>query len=298
VGSRRAAEAEAAWLRQRLTDKRALVRALQSDLGEIAEATERVSQMASIAREQNAGVRRAAAVDDGRAASYTPAHLAALDGVAVDHSEEGARALAQLAFLEEEFAATTDSLSLLLALTRQPRCPEPIETPKATTRAKAKPGKAGATPAIVASGITPAGWPVRGDVSSRFGWRESPVGRGTRRHSGLDIRAPYGTPVRASAGGVVVFAGRDSGGYGSTVVVDHGNDVKTLYGHLSGIYVRKGQRVPRGTVLGAVGNTGRTTGVHLHYEVRVGNVPVDPMLYVEEGGRVRQVAMVSKSRSR
>jgi murein DD-endopeptidase MepM/ murein hydrolase activator NlpD len=135
----------------------------------------------------------------------------------------------------------------------------------------------------------PGGWPVAGDVSSGFGWRQSPYGGGSQRHTGLDIRAEYGTPVRVSAPGTVVFAGRDSGGYGTAVVVDHGNNVKTLYGHLSGLYVSEGQRIARGTVVGAVGNSGRATGVHLHYEVRVGNVPVDPMLYVR-GGSVQQVA--------
>jgi murein DD-endopeptidase MepM/ murein hydrolase activator NlpD len=130
---------------------------------------------------------------------------------------------------------------------------------------------------------------VAGDVSSGFGWRQSPYGGGSQRHTGLDIRAEYGTPVRVSAPGTVVFAGRDSGGYGTAVVVDHGNNVKTLYGHLSGLYVSEGQRIARGTVVGAVGNSGRATGVHLHYEVRVGNVPVDPMLYVR-GGSVQQVA--------
>ena len=92
-----------------------------------------------------------------------------------------------------------------------------------------------------------------------------------------------------NAPGVVVFAGRDSGGYGKTVVIDHGRNLKTLYGHLSGIYVHEGQQVPRGTAIGAVGSTGRATGVHLHYEVRVGNVPVDPMLYIgraQKGGVV------------
>jgi len=96
--------------------------------------------------------------------------------------------------------------------------------------------------------------------------------------------------VRVSAPGVVVFAGRDSGGYGTVVVVDHGRDLKTLYGHLSGVYVRPGQRVERGTVVGAVGNSGRATGVHLHYEVRVGNVPVDPMLYVRRKDDPSKVA--------
>ena len=274
--ARRAAEQESAWLRQRLVDKRALVRALQSDLAEVAQTTERVSQMASIARDQNAAVRRLAQVEEPREARYTPARLAALDDATVHRSDDGARAIAQLAFLEEQLAATTDSLALMAALEAPGRRSEPAKAP--------------APRAAIADASVPGGWPVSGEVSSRFGWRESPYGSGTQRHTGLDIRAQYGTPVHASAPGVVLFAGRDSGGYGTTIVVDHGHDVKTLYGHLSGVYVREGQRVARGSVIGAVGNTGRATGVHLHYEVRVANVPVDPMRYVASGG-VQQVAL-------
>ncbi len=275
--ARRAAERDASWLSQRLAEKRALVRALQADLADVAQTTERVSQMASIAREQNAAVRRAAGIEESRDAVYTPARLAALDDATMHRSDDGARAMTQLAFLEEQLAATTDSLSLLSALGKPARVVEPVTPAR----------RAATTPAE--DGWMPGGWPVVGDVSSRFGWRESPWGRGSQRHTGLDITAAYGTPVHASAPGVVVFAGRDSGGYGSTVVVDHGHNVKTLYGHLSAIYVREGQRIARAMAIGAVGNTGRSTGVHLHYEVRVGNVPVDPMMYVRADG-VQQVA--------
>jgi murein DD-endopeptidase MepM/ murein hydrolase activator NlpD len=284
--ARRSAVADASWLRQRLTEKRALVRALQADLTVVAEATERVSQMATIARDQNVAVRRLAQLEEPRDARYTPARLAALDDATAHRSEDGARALAQLAFLEEQFAATTDSLALMTVLSKGADGPEPVtRTAKAERKPVVRPA--------VAEVSTPGGWPVAGEVSSRFGWRESPWGGGSRRHTGLDIRAQYGTPVRVSAPGVVVFAGRDSGGYGTTVVVDHGRDVKTLYGHLSGVYVRPGQRVPRGAAIGAVGNTGRATGVHLHYEVRVGNVPVDPMLYMR-GARAQAVKLATR----
>jgi murein DD-endopeptidase MepM/ murein hydrolase activator NlpD len=282
--ARRAAQRDATWLAQRLAEKRALVRALQTDLTDVAQATERVSQMASIAREQNVAVRRQVGIEESRDVAYTPARLAALDDATMGRSDEGARAIAQLAFLEEQLAATTDSLSLLTALTKTSRVVDPM-TP-------AKAGRGSIQPAVL-DDWTPGGWPVVGDVSSRFGWRDSPWGSGTQRHAGIDITAAYGTPVRVSAPGTVVFAGRDSGGYGSTVVVDHGHNVKTLYGHLSSIYVREGQRVARTTAIGAVGSTGRSTGVHLHYEVRVGNIPVDPMLYVKSDG-VQQVASASK----
>lgn len=311
--ARRAAEHEASWLRQRLTEKRALVRALNDDLAAVAVATERVSQMASIARDQNAEVRKLAQIEEPRDRTYTPDHLADLDDATVRRSEDGERALSQLAFLDEQLASTTDSLSLMIALSKGMRPVLPKAEPPAvepTLRlavarvtsgtdvhpvvARVKP----AQPTIVEPG-TPSGFlPVSGDVSSPFGWRLSPWGRGRQRHTGVDIRAEMGTPVRTSGAGEVVFAGRDSGGYGSTVVIDHGRNVKTLYGHLSGIYVRKGQRVPRGTVVGAVGSTGRSTGAHLHYEVRVGNVPVDPLLYTKADGidRVASASQVRASR--
>jgi murein DD-endopeptidase MepM/ murein hydrolase activator NlpD len=289
--ARRSAESEAAWLRQRLGEKRTLVRALQTDLADVAAATDRVSQMASLARQQNVQVRLLVQVEDAHAAPYTPARLAALDDATLHRSDDGARAMAELAFMEEQLAATTDSLSLMTALANAPR-PGGAAPAGARPPVVARAERATVRPAVL-DATTPGGWPVAGQVSSRFGYRESPYGRGTERHTGLDIRAEYGTPVRVSAPGVVVFAGRDSGGYGSTVVVDHGGDVKTLYGHLSGIYVREGQHIARSTVIGAVGNTGRATGVHLHYEVRIDNVPVDPMRYVQSDG-IQQVASTAR----
>ncbi len=283
--ARRAAQRDAAWLGQRLAEKRAVVRALQADLADVAQATERVSQMAIIARDHNVQVRRLAQLEEPHEATYTPARLAALDDATMNRSDDGARAIAQLAFLEQQLAETTDSLSLLTALAHPPRVNEPMSTPARPDRAAVR--------AAVFEPSAPAGWPVFGDVSSRFGWRESPWGHGVQRHTGVDIIANYGTPVRVSAAGVVVFAARDSGGYGSTVIVDHGKNVKTLYGHLSGIYVREGQQVPRGAAIGAVGNTGRSTGVHLHYEVRVGDVPVDPMQYVRNA-TAQQVALTQR----
>lgn len=288
AASRRAAVADATWLRQRLTEKRALVRALQSDLAVVAETTERVSQMAAIARDQNAAVRRYAQVEEPRDARYTPARLAALDDATIRRSEDGARALAQLGFLEQQLAETTDSLALMTVLSKGVQREE-TETMTPVAKVERKPARKMVRPAV--AGVSaPGGWPVAGTISSGFGWRESPWGGGSRLHTGLDIRASYGSPVRVSAPGVVVFAGHDSGGYGTTVVVDHGRDLSTLYGHLSGVYVRPGQRVERGTVVGAVGNSGRATGVHLHYEVRVGNVPVDPMLYVRRADDPSKVA--------
>ena len=122
-------------------------------------------------------------------------------------------------------------------------------------------------------------WPVEGRVGSGFGEREDPFNGEGAFHSGIDIEAPYGTPVRATADGEVSGAAMGAG-YGRAVVLNHGHDVMTLYGHLSAIAVLPGQHVILGQVIGYVGQTGRATGPHLHYEVRVHNVPVNPHKYL------------------
>jgi murein DD-endopeptidase MepM/ murein hydrolase activator NlpD len=125
----------------------------------------------------------------------------------------------------------------------------------------------------------PSLWPVEGRVGSSFGEREDPFNGEGKFHSGIDIEAPYGTPVRAAADGEAT--GESMGaGYGRQVVLDHGHDVITLYGHLSAIAVMPGQHVTRGQIIGYVGQSGRATGPHLHYEVRLHNVPVNPHKYL------------------
>jgi len=130
---------------------------------------------------------------------------------------------------------------------------------------------------------TPAIAPVRGIFTSGFGVRSDPLTHGRGIHQGVDIAAAPGQPVRASADGVVVQAGL-IGGLGQAVYVAHGFGLTTRYGHMSRIEVRPGQRVKRGDVLGRVGNTGRSTGYHLHYEVRVDGDPVNPLAYILDGG--------------
>jgi murein DD-endopeptidase MepM/ murein hydrolase activator NlpD len=119
-------------------------------------------------------------------------------------------------------------------------------------------------------------WPARGALTSGFGPRRHPIFGVVRMHNGVDIAAPWGTPVRAAAPGTVLFAGW-FGGYGKLVVLDHGGGVTTLYGHLSSIGVAVGQRVRAGQVIGRVGSTGYSTGPHLHFEIRVDGRPVDPL---------------------
>jgi murein DD-endopeptidase MepM/ murein hydrolase activator NlpD len=125
----------------------------------------------------------------------------------------------------------------------------------------------------------PSRWPVRGAVNSEFGRRKSPWGEAIEHHSGLDIAAQMNTPVKAPATGTVVFAGA-GGEYGNCVILDHGNEVKSLYGHLSKIQVRPGQRIERGTIIAFTGNTGRSSGPHLHYEVHVKGQPVNPRAFL------------------
>jgi murein DD-endopeptidase MepM/ murein hydrolase activator NlpD len=121
------------------------------------------------------------------------------------------------------------------------------------------------------------GWPVSGVVTSGFGQRCS--GSYCRMHNGIDIAAPIGTAVGASAAGTVIGAG-SQGGYGNTVIIDHGDGFTTLYAHLAAISVSAGQRVGRGTIVGTVGMTGNSTGPHLHFEIRYNGVPQDPMAYL------------------
>lgn len=122
----------------------------------------------------------------------------------------------------------------------------------------------------------PSGFPVPGRFSSGFGWRANPfTGRGAEYHKGLDIPSPYGAPVRATADGVVEYAERRSG-YGLAVAIRHDDGFSTLFGHLSAATVHAGQRVTRDAVVGRVGNEGRSTGPHVHYEVRRWGTPVDP----------------------
>jgi murein DD-endopeptidase MepM/ murein hydrolase activator NlpD len=118
-------------------------------------------------------------------------------------------------------------------------------------------------------------WPLRGAVTSRFGFRRHPIFRARLFHQGVDIAAPQGAPVRAAGDGTVLFAGW-YGGYGKLVILDHGDGLSTLYGHLSAILVSPGASVTRGQIIGRVGSTGYSTGPHLHFEIRRHGRPVDP----------------------
>jgi len=129
---------------------------------------------------------------------------------------------------------------------------------------------------------TPQGWPVRGWISSEFGERTSPyTGEVGTLHQGVDIANKPGTPVTATAGGVVLHAGWTSGGYGKMVLISHGYGYSTLYGHFSRLKVSPGSRVRQGDVIGYLGSTGNATGPHCHYEVRLYGVPISPRSFMK-----------------
>jgi len=128
---------------------------------------------------------------------------------------------------------------------------------------------------------TPSVWPTRGWVTSDFGHRLDPFTGDRIMHKGLDIATSHGAVVLAPSDGSVIFAGMESG-YGKVLVLDHGYGVKTRYAHLSATDVKVGDHVKRGSKIGSVGNTGRSTGPHLHYEVRVNGMPENPRKFILE----------------
>jgi murein DD-endopeptidase MepM/ murein hydrolase activator NlpD len=127
----------------------------------------------------------------------------------------------------------------------------------------------------------PSDKPVRtAEFTSSFGVRTDPFGRGAAMHAGIDLAGPVGTPIYATADGIVTEAGYNSGGYGNLIKLDHGRGIETRYGHLSAFSVRLGDRVKRGQLIGRMGSTGRSTGSHLHYEVRIDGRAVNPIPFM------------------
>ncbi len=122
-------------------------------------------------------------------------------------------------------------------------------------------------------------WPASGPITSPYGWRTHPIFGTQRYHSGIDIGADYGEPIRAADGGVVIYADW-MGGYGKAVIIDHGGGVSTLYAHSSELLVGEGARVYKGQVVARIGSTGYSTGPHLHFEVRQNGSPVNPLGYL------------------
>jgi len=242
----RTVRAELAASEARLAASRADARRAEEVVARIAGEVDRVVRSTADARDRAAALRRAVHLEESHEPGTSPLRPVAGRTTA---TEPPARVMEQLAWLERETASLDESVALLTAL--------------AGDRQR--------------GGSMPSAWPVRGEVSSGFGARSD--GDGGEFHPGIDIRAPYGTPVRAAGAGEVVFTGTING-YGNVVVVDHGRDMRTLYGHLSAVWTAPGRRVRTGDLLGAVGTSGRTTGSHLHYEVRVAGQAVDPACHL------------------
>ncbi len=267
---------EVRWLRARLAEKHEVIAQQREEMAAVAAQVDRIARTALVARERAAQARRLAHMEESRDVPRDPATpVATLDGQETLVSEDAARTLEKLAWLDVQTAQMSDSFAVLAVLVKQ----------RAETLA----------------GGVPAMWPVRGLVTSTFGMRSDPYDGARAMHTGIDIQARYGTPIGVTAGGEVLVAGQDPG-YGSLVVVDHGRGVQTWYGHLSSIYVREGQRVRRGQAIGALGASGRATGAHLHYEVREDGVPVDPVSYLrvrpenENGFHGRLASVVESDR--
>ena len=119
-------------------------------------------------------------------------------------------------------------------------------------------------------------WPLRGGITSGYGWRRDPFNKRRDFHTGIDIKGPTGRIIRAAKSGKVAYAGW-MGGYGRAIVIDHGRGYTTVYGHCRSLDVSKGQRVTTGQPIGKVGSSGRATGSHLHFEVRLNNKPINPL---------------------
>ncbi len=141
--------------------------------------------------------------------------------------------------------------------------------------------------------VLPAIWPVNGRLADGYGHRSDPLSGEGELHKGVDILAPTGTPVHASADGIIVRAGWN-GGYGRCIIIDHGHNYQTLYGHLSRLDVIEGQEIRQGELIGAVGTTGHSTGSHLHYEVHVGSTPVNPYRFLAKAATVKAPAARSE----
>lgn len=143
----------------------------------------------------------------------------------------------------------------------------------------------------------PSDKPVKMDVSftSGFGVRSDPFHAGAAMHPGIDLAGSYGTPIYATADGTVLRAGWNSGGYGNLVEIDHGRGITTRYGHMSAILVHAGDHITRGQQIGRMGSTGRSTGNHLHYEVRIDGRAVNPIPFMKSTDYV--LAMQRRSNS-
>lgn len=233
-----------------------------------AQAVERYAGEVRRTRDQIAGVRAEVAVSEDRARRAAEAADAARAGL--EAQQAGVRKLlsgrsdllSEVAGDREQIEAESDGLAK--------RSAELGDRIRAAQGLPPAPSGSVPTGAPSSAGLV---WPVQGTLTSGFGPRWG------RMHEGIDIAGGAGTPIAAAAAGTVILAGWN-GGYGNMVVIDHGGGLATGYGHLSSIAVSAGQGVSQGTVIGGMGTTGSSTGVHLHFEVRVNGAAVDPLGYL------------------
>jgi murein DD-endopeptidase MepM/ murein hydrolase activator NlpD len=235
------------WLGKRLVEKRQLIEHQRAQLAEFVAVTERLTARLAEASEHLEAVQAAANLE--QAPHVLPASGSNLGFDVWQDPVE--RAIDRLIRLDEQADSFSEATALIGGLLADDE---------------------------LWGGGVPSAWPVGGQVTSYFGMRASPISGRWKMHPGMDISAAAGTAVEATAPGRVTFAGYRSG-YGNTIVVDHGDSLKTLYAHLSRVHVVRGELVEQNEVIGAVGSTGRATGPHLHYEVRFRGRPVDPMCY-------------------
>lgn len=250
ASSLRATQQDLRWLGRRLVEKRRLVEQQRMEFARLVADVERAVTSLEGVADQLGDVTAHEAHDDAGYAEYGIRTVGS--GNFLTPRADVTDAVARLEAVEDRLATLSEAATFRTAL--------------------------GAMGRDVESDV-PSSWPLAGRVTSGFGMRVAPIRGGWRMHPGLDISAAHGTRVRSAGGGVVVFAGYRSG-YGNTVVIDHGDTMRTLYGHMSRLAVRKGRSVREGDTVGYVGSTGRSTGPHLHFEMRFRGEPVNPMCYL------------------
>ena len=272
-------QSEAISSDERLRDE---VKDLTEELGKAREAAAAERDVVAGQRARLQGARDAQAVVRAEVATEV-AKIDSLHNVAqvrrtefeaeVDRLEEESAAIeAALRRRAEEQAAAARAAAAAAAAAAAPSSPS------------AAPGGSGAATTVAPPASAGSGGlanPLPGaPVTSPFGYRVHPIYGDSRLHTGVDMGASEGTPIRAAGAGVVVSAGWNSGGYGNLTIIDHGNGLTTLYAHQSGFVVSANGRVSQGQVIGRVGCTGSCTGPHLHFEVRQNGTPVNPMNYI------------------
>lgn len=240
---------------------------------------ERREAQASVARARDALEREEFGLrDDERREQQTKFQLAALAAervqlVAVAEAQR-AHVATEVARLEDLTAAQEAALERLIRERQRQEAARRAAEEEQRRRAAQLAGEQAPPPANTGAPGS-FSWPASGPITSPFGMRSDPLGHGFRMHTGVDIGAPMGSTITAAATGRVIFAGW-YGGYGNAVIIDHGGQTSTLYGHCSQIFVANGQDVERGQAIAAVGSTGESTGPHLHFEVRINGIPVEP----------------------